>query len=193
MIIQEIKDSILVKEKIIKSPVLLSLIEKVAKQCLNSLQSGGKIILAGNGGSFADAQHISAEFTSRYLFDRESLASVCLGANASSISAIANDYGYENVFARELSSIGNKNDIFIAISTSGNSKNIVEAINVSNKKGIKSFVLTGESGGVMNEMTECINVPSCVTGRIQESHIMIGHIICGIVEKEYFHETAEKY
>ncbi len=185
---QEIQDSILVKQKILNDDRLIKQIEDIAIICLNSLKNGGKIILAGNGGSFADAQHISAEFTSRYMFDRDSLSSICLGTNGSAISAIGNDYGYDKVFSRELSSIGDKGDIFIAISTSGNSKNLIEAIKISNKKEIKVFLLTGETSGKMKNLCESINVPSVITGRIQESHIMIGHIICGIVEKEYFNE-----
>ena len=186
MIKKEIQDSIEVKQKILNDNKLITQIENIANECLSSLKNGGKIILAGNGGSFADAQHISAEFTSRYMIDRDSLPSVCLGTNNSAISAIGNDYGYDKVFSRELSSIGNKNDIFIAISTSGNSQNLIEAIKIANKKEIKVFVLTGEIGGKMKDLCECINVPSVVTGRIQESHIMIGHIICRIVEEEYF-------
>ena len=186
LIQREIQDSINLKQKILDDVMLLKQIDEVAKVCLKSLMSGRKIILAGNGGSFADAQHISAEFTSRYMIDRDSLASICLGTNNSTISAIGNDYGYDKVFARELSSIGNHDDIFIAISTSGNSQNLIEAINIANKKEIRSFGLTGETGGKMNDLCECINVPSIITGRIQESHIMIGHIICSIVEQEYF-------
>jgi D-sedoheptulose 7-phosphate isomerase len=188
MIKEEIRDSIAVKEKILNDDKLIKQIEEVANTCLNSLKNGGKIILAGNGGSFADAQHISAEFTSRYMIDRESLASICLGTNNSTISAIGNDYGYDQVFSRELSSIGNRNDIFLAITTSGNSKNLIEAIKTANKKDIKTFVLTGETGGNISSLCECIKVPSTVTGRIQESHIMIGHLVCSIVEKEYFNE-----
>jgi len=185
---KEILDSIDIKQKILKDNKLIHQIDNIATSCLKSLKDGGKIILAGNGGSFADAQHISAEFTSRYMIDRESLASVCLGTNASSISAIGNDYGFSEVFSRELSSIGNKNDVFIAISTSGNSENIIKAIKIAKKKEIKTFVLTGESGGKMNDLCQCINIPSNLTGRIQESHIMIGHIICKIVEENYFRE-----
>ncbi|MBT5492480.1 SIS domain-containing protein [bacterium] len=188
MIKQEIQDSINVKEKILNDKKILNQIEELANICLKSLKNGGKIILAGNGGSFADAQHISAEFTSRYMIDRDSLASICLGTNNSAISAIGNDYGYDKIFSRELSSIGNAEDVFIAISTSGNSENLMEAIKIANKKKIKTFVLTGGSGGKMKNLCQCINIPSIVTGRIQESHIMIGHIICGIVEKEYFNK-----
>lgn len=186
MIKKEIRESIIVKEKILKDEKLLKQIENIAKDCLISLKNNGKIILAGNGGSFADAQHISAEFTSRYMVDRDSLPSICLGTNNSAISAIGNDYGYDQVFSRELSSIGNTNDVFIAISTSGNSQNIIEAVKTANKKNIKACALTGETGGKMESLCECIKIPSIVTGRIQESHIMKGHIICSIVEENYF-------
>jgi len=188
MIEQEIRDSIYVKKQILDDDKLLLQIQDLAKKCLESLKNGGKIILAGNGGSFADAQHISAEFTSRYMIDRDSLASVCLGTNNSAISSIANDYGYDKVFSRELSSIGNKTDIFIAISTSGNSKNIIEAIKIADQKEIKTFALTGGTGGNINDLCECVKIPSSETGRIQECHIMIGHIICRIIEQEYFKE-----
>ena len=181
-----IQNSISTKEKILENSQLIDQIENLAKISLKSLKNGGKIILAGNGGSFADAQHISAEFTSRYMFDRDSLPSICLGANSSSISAIGNDYGFDQVFARELFSIGNSRDIFIPISTSGNSKNIIEAVKVAKEKKIQTVALTGETGGELAKMVETIKVPSNITGRIQESHIMIGHIVCEIVESQYF-------
>ncbi len=183
---QEILDSIEIKQKILQDKVLLTRIDSIAADCLKSLKNKGKIILAGNGGSFADAQHISAEFTSKYIFDRESLPSICLGTNNSAMSAIGNDYGYEKVFARELSSLGCKDDIFIAISTSGNSKNIVEAVRTAIKNNIKTVAFTGSSGGQLDDLCECIKIPSDITGRIQECHIMIGHIICKIVEEKYF-------
>lgn len=182
----EIEASIAIKQTLLESDKILLLIKDIADACVTSLKNGGKIILAGNGGSFADAQHISAEFTSRYMFDRESLPSICLGTNNSALSAIGNDYGYDEVFARELSSIGNKNDVFIAISTSGNSKNILQAIKKANEKKILTYALTGENGGMINDLCICLRVPSNTTGRIQESHILIGHLICTIVEKNYF-------
>lgn len=182
----EILASIEVKEKILHDQVIIEQINTIAQEALKCLKNGNKIILAGNGGSFADAQHISAEFISRYMIDRDSLPSICLGTNSSSISAIGNDYGYEKVFSRELSSLGQEGDIFIAISTSGNSNNIIDAIETALNKKIKTFVLTGLDGGKASELVECIKVPSLVTGRIQESHILIGHIVCGIIEKEYF-------
>ena len=188
---KEIQDSINVKEKILKDDELILQIQNMAEDCLKSLKQGGKIILAGNGGSFADAQHISAEFTSKYILDRDSLASICLGTNNSAISAIANDYGYEKVFSRELSSIGIPQDIFIAISTSGNSQNIIDAIKVANKKNIKTYALTGDSGGQVQTLCECLKIPSSLTGKIQESHIMIGHIICKMIEEKYFKDNNE--
>ena len=134
-----ISSSISVKKDLLSSDECLDMIEDLAKSCLKSLRDGGKVIFAGNGGSFGDAQHISAEFTSRFLFDRDPLASIALGTNSSSMSAIGNDYGYEFVFSRELSALGNAIDTFIPITTSGNSPNILEAIKVANKKNIKTI------------------------------------------------------
>jgi D-sedoheptulose 7-phosphate isomerase len=178
--------SIDIKNKLLEEDELISNIEKLALRCLDSLKTGGKIILAGNGGSFADAQHISAEFTSRFLFDREPLASIALATNSSSLSAIGNDYGYEHIFSRELKSIANSNDVFIPITTSGNSINIIEAIKVANNLGIYTVCLTGNDGGKIKNLCQTLIVPSSATERIQECHILIGHIVCGIVESLYF-------
>ncbi len=178
--------SIEVKKAVANDTVLVEKIRYLAKACTDALANSKKIILAGNGGSFADAQHIAAEFVSRYMMDRDSLPAIALGCNNSAISAIGNDYGYENVFARELSAIGNEGDVFIAISTSGNSQNILKAIEVAKEKKLALYGLTGGSGGRMVDMCECIVVPSIHTGRIQECHIMIGHIICAIVEETLF-------
>jgi D-sedoheptulose 7-phosphate isomerase len=174
------------KEDLLNSTECIEMISKLARFCLDALVEGGKIIFAGNGGSFGDSQHISAEFTSRFLFDRKPLASIALGTNSSSMSAIGNDYGYEYVFSRELEALGKSEDIFVPISTSGNSSNILEAINIANEKNIKTIGLTGSNQGKMNGMCECISVPSTDTGRIQECHILIGHIVCGLVENLYF-------
>tara|TARA_B100000035_G_scaffold250927_1_gene219942 strand:+ start:412 stop:999 length:588 start_codon:yes stop_codon:yes gene_type:complete len=183
-----ISSSIDVKENLLNSTACIEMINKLAKICLDALKKEGKIIFAGNGGSFGDSQHISAEFTSRFLFDRKPLASVALGTNSSSMSAIGNDYGYEYVFSRELEALGKSIDVFIPITTSGNSLNIIEAVKIANDKGIKTIGLTGANNGKINEMCECISVPSKDTGRIQECHILIGHIVCGLVEKSYFKE-----
>tara|TARA_B100000768_G_scaffold170310_1_gene176611 strand:- start:13413 stop:13988 length:576 start_codon:yes stop_codon:yes gene_type:complete len=181
-----INQSISTKNRLIDDAELISGIEELSMKCLDSLNNGGKIILAGNGGSFGDAQHISAEFTSRFLFDREPLASMALATNNSAVTAIGNDYGYKYIFSRELKSIGNSNDIFIPITTSGNSENIIEAIKVANSIGIYTTCLTGNNGGKINDLCKTIIVPSKATERIQECHILIGHIICAIVEAEYF-------
>jgi D-sedoheptulose 7-phosphate isomerase len=183
---KEIIDSISTKDLILGNNELIKQIQLLIDSCLFSLSNGGKIILAGNGGSFADAQHLSAEFTSRFMFDRNPLPSIALGTNSSAMSAIGNDYGYEEVFSRELDSIATSNDLFIPISTSGNSKNIINAIEVAMNKNIRVIALSGSSGGLIKPLCECICIPSNNTARIQEAHIMIGHIICGIVEAEFF-------
>jgi|TARA_B100001939_G_scaffold347555_1_gene369524 D-sedoheptulose 7-phosphate isomerase len=182
----EIEASIAVKKLLFNDALLITKILDLSNKCITSLKNDGKIIFCGNGGSFADAQHISAEFTSRFLFDRPGLASIALGTNSSSMTAIGNDYGYRNVFSREIESIGNPNDILIAITTSGNSLNIIEALKAAKKKKIYSVVFTGKGKGKLPNGLDLINVPSSITARIQESHILIGHIICGIVEKSIY-------
>ena len=178
----KIKESLAIKQLILHDDRQINAIEKIANLCIISLQSGGKIILAGNGGSFADAQHISAEFISRFMYDRRSMASIVLGANNSSISAIGNDYGYNHVFSRELEALGREGDVFIPISTSGNSLNILKAVEQAKIQGIHTMALTGNTGGKLSGFCDCLCVPSQDTARIQECHIMIGHILCGIVE-----------
>ena len=185
LIQKRVEESISVKTALFVDQNALSQIVKVAQQCAKSLKQGGKIILAGNGGSVGDAQHISAEFTSKLMRDRIPLASIALGTNASAISAIANDYGYEHVFARELQSIGSPNDVVILISTSGNSQNILLAAKVAVENDISVFGLTGQHGGQLAQLCECVTVPSSETARIQECHILIGHIIVEIAEMSF--------
>ena len=185
LIQKRVEESISVKTALFVDQNALNQIVKVAQQCATSLKQGGKIILAGNGGSFGDAQHISAEFTSKLMRDRIPLASIALGTNASAISAIANDYGYEHVFARELQSIGSPNDVVILISTSGNSQNILLAAKVAVENDISVFGLTGQHGGQLAQLCECVTVPSSETARIQECHILIGHIIVEIAEMSF--------
>ena len=182
----QIEASISVKQVLLEDRELLCQIEQLANICLQSLKTGGKVIFAGNGGSFADAQHLSAEFTSRFLFDRAPLPSLALGTNNSAISAIGNDYGYEQVFARELEAIAKPEDVFIPISTSGNSPNILAAVTVAKQRGILTVALTGHTGGQLKQLCECLSIPSCETARIQECHILIGHILCKLVEEGYF-------
>ena len=183
---QYINSSIDVKKKIFEDEEIISNINDLSNKCLEALKKGGKIIFAGNGGSFGDAQHISAEFTSRFLFDREPLASITLATNNSAVTAISNDYGYEHIFARELKAIGNQKDIFSPITTSGNSNNIIQAIKVANSMEIFTTCLTGNNGGKLRGLCNMIIVPSSATERIQECHILIGHIVCAIVESKYF-------
>ena len=185
-IISEIEESIKVKSDIKNDKSLILKIESLANEILSSINNGGKIMFCGNGGSFADSQHLAAEFVSRLRFDRAPLPSIALGTNSSNITAIANDYGYEEVFSREIIAIGKETDILIPISTSGNSKNILKAIKSAKDKQIKVIGLSGKNGGEMKNLCDLIIVPSESTEKIQESHIMIGHIVCSIVEYEYF-------
>ncbi|EAV9559574.1 D-sedoheptulose 7-phosphate isomerase [Campylobacter jejuni] len=180
-------DSILVKEQILKDENLITLIKNASLEVIKAYKNGNKTLLAGNGGSAADAQHIAGEFVSRFYFDRPGIASIALTTDTSILTAIGNDYGYENLFARQVQAQGVKGDVFIGISTSGNSKNILKALDLCRQKGITSIGLSGASGGAMNELCDyCIKVPSTCTPRIQEAHILIGHIICAIVEEELF-------
>jgi D-sedoheptulose 7-phosphate isomerase len=185
-ILCQIEQSIAVKQAVLEDKNILQKIQFIAECCLSSLRAGGKIIFAGNGGSFADAQHLSAEFTSRFMFDRAPLASVALGTNSSSLSAVGNDYGYDKIFARELLGIGKTEDVFIPISTSGNSSNILAAIEISRDLNILTIGLTGQSGGKLASICDCLSIPSDETARIQECHIMVGHIVCELVEQEFF-------
>lgn len=183
---EKIAASIAVKKALLTDEKLIGQIEELVSGCVQCLQAGGKVIFAGNGGSFADAQHLSAEFISRFMFDRAPLPSLVLGANNSAISAIGNDYGYEQVFARELQGMAGLGDVFIPISTSGNSRNILLAVEVANMQDITTVAFTGQGGGKLAGLCDCLCVPSRDTARIQECHIMIGHIVCELVEHQYF-------
>ncbi|QWD28807.1 SIS domain-containing protein [Polynucleobacter paneuropaeus] len=186
----QIRQSIAVKQSVLNDLKIIEQIQFLAKACLATLRAGGKIIFAGNGGSFADAQHLSAEFTSRLMLDRAPLASIALGTNNSALSAIGNDYGYDQVFARELAGIGKVEDVFIPISTSGNSPNILAAVRVANELGILTVGMTGQPGGGLMSNCNCLSIPSDQTARIQECHIMIGHILCSLVEEEFFRKKV---
>ena len=176
-ITKQLSDSIEVKKQILENSELLAQIEQVAVKTIEAYKNNKKTLIAGNAG----------EFVSRFYFDRPGLASIALTTDTSILTAIGNDYGYERVFARQVEANGANGDVFIGISTSGNSKNIVEAIKSAEERGIFTVGFTGAKGGIMKEMCDiCICVPSNETPRIQESHIVIGHIICAIVEKEMF-------
>ena len=182
----EIEASIQVKQEILEDNFLLDKILEISQACIKSIRAGGKIIFCGNGGSFADAQHLSAEFTSKFLFDRPALPSIALGTNSSGLSAMGNDYGYENIFSRELEAIAKSEDVFIGITTSGNSSNIIKGVVAAKKIGVTTFILTGQSGGKLKDLADCVHIPSNNTARIQECHILVGHMICGLVEREIF-------
>jgi len=188
-IANQVKKSYEIKQAIYENKELMELIQKVSKVTIEAYKQGNKTLIAGNGGSAADAQHIAGEFVSKFYFDRPGLASIALTTDTSILTAIGNDYGYEKLFSRQVQANGVKGDIFIGISTSGNSKNIIEALKECKEKGILTVGFTGENGGDMKELCDyCICVPSNETPRVQESHILLGHIICAVVEEELFGE-----
>lgn len=185
----QIKKSYETKQAIYTNENLLDKITKVAKLCVDIYKNSKKTILAGNGGSAADAQHIAAELVGRYGFDRPSIPSLALTTDTSNLTAIGNDYGYDKVFSRQLEGMGQKGDLFIGISTSGNSQNIINAFKAAKEKNITTVALVGKEGGEMARQADiALVVPSDSTPRIQESHILIGHILCDIIEKELFGE-----
>ena len=188
---QSVKDQIIesvnVKNMILTDNDLMEKISLAADKITKTYKNNNKTMLAGNGGSAADSQHIAGEFVSRFMFNRPGLPSIALSTDTSILTAIGNDYGYDRLFARQIEAQGVKGDIFIGISTSGNSPNIIEALKACKEKGIFSIGLTGNNKEslIMNSDL-CINIPSKSTPRIQESHILIGHILCGIVEEKIF-------
>src|SRR3989337_4166976 len=180
-----IQQSIAVKQNLLDQSDLMSTIEAVVTELVITFRAGNRVYFCGNGGSAADAQHLAAEFSGRFYKDRLALPAEALHCNISYLTAVANDYGYEHVYARLIDGIGQPGDVLIGLSTSGNSVNIIEALQKAKRKGMITIGFTGEGGGAMKE--ECdflISVPSKDTPRIQESHIMLGHIICELVESE---------
>ena len=186
-IANQVKKSYETKQAIYENKELMDIIKEVSLKCVEVYKNGNKTLIAGNGGSAADAQHIAGEFVSRFYFDRPGIPSIALTTDTSIITAIGNDYGYEKLFARQIQANGVEGDMFIGISTSGNSTNVVEALKECKEKGIITVGLTGEKGGKMAELCDyCIKVPSNETPRIQESHILIEHIISAVVEEAMF-------
>jgi len=166
-------------------------IEAIAAACINSLRSGGKLLLAGNGGSAADAQHMAGEYVSRFAFDRPGLPAISLTTDTSILTAIGNDYGYEMLFARQLQALGRKGDVFIAYTTSGKSPNIIAALQEAKKLGIICVGMTGNRGGPLLDLCDYVlEAPSSETPKIQEGHAVLGHILCGLVERTLFEEPA---
>lgn len=186
-VIESIKQSIEVKQAIISNSLLISEIRKVSVACISAYSRGNKVLLCGNGGSASDAQHIAAELSGRFYYDRAPLAAEALHVNTSFLTAVSNDYSYDDVYARAVQATGKKGDVLVGISTSGNSENVIRALKAAKELGILTVGLTGESGGKMKEFCDyLINIPSNDTPRIQESHILIGHIICELVESALF-------
>jgi D-sedoheptulose 7-phosphate isomerase len=184
---QIISASAEVKKEILKNDAMIELIESIAADMVSALKNGNRIYFCGNGGSAADAQHLAAEFSGRFYIDRDALPAEALHCNTSYLTAVANDYSYDVIYARLIKGMGQQGDFLVGLSTSGNSANIVKAFEVAREKGIKTVGLTGESGGKMKELSDyLVNVPSNDTPRIQEAHIMVGHIICQLVEEQYF-------
>jgi D-sedoheptulose 7-phosphate isomerase len=182
-----ISQSVAVKQIILQDAVLLKTIEAVVNEIVKAFKGGHSVYFCGNGGSAADAQHLAAEFSGRFYKDRIGLPSEALHCNTSYLTAVANDYGYDQVYSRMIEGIGKTGDILVGLSTSGNSSNILEALKKAKSKGLINVGFTGESGGRMKGLCDyLINVPSPDTPRIQECHIMIGHIICELVEAQYF-------
>jgi len=174
-------------EKLLSDRSVLDSVEKAATSIIKAFSSHSKLLLAGNGGSAADSQHIAAEFVNRFYIDREGLPAIALTTDTSILTAVGNDYSFDRVFSRQLASLGSKGDVFWALSTSGNSTNILEALAECRKKGIISLGFTGAKGGRMDGSCDIlIKVPSDETPRIQEMHILLAHVICVIVEKELF-------
>jgi len=184
---QQLSESISVKEAMLADGELVQQIEAIGELLIDTYRKGGKVLIAGNGGSAADAQHIAAELVSRFTFDRPALPAMALTTDTSILTAISNDYGYDSLFSRQLEASGRPGDVFIAISTSGNSPNIVRALHTAEDLDLVSIGLTGATGGQMADLCRhCLNVPSTDTPRIQEGHITIGHILCAAVEEGLF-------
>lgn len=182
-----ISKSIEVKQELLADKKKLKIIESVILTIEKAFINGNKVLFCGNGGSAADAQHLAAEFSGRFYKDRKPLPSEALHCNSSYITAVANDYGYEKIYSRILEGVGNEGDVLIGLSTSGNSKNIIKAFETAKNKKIITIGLTGDGGGKMKLLSDyLIDIPSYDTPRIQESHIMIGHIICQLVEEKLF-------
>jgi len=185
-IVKRIEENIGVKKSILNDTHLIDTIERAATVVVTAIKNGNKVIFCGNGGSAADSQHLAAELIGKFYFNRRSLPAVSLTVNTSIITAIGNDFGFDKVFARQLEGIGKAGDVLIGLSTSGNSENVVEAFRLAKELGISTIAFTGESGGILRDLADIlINVPSNDTPRIQEVHIMVGHIICELVEKEF--------
>lgn len=184
---EEIQKTRSVMLNVLEDEKILQTLMTISQQCIASLRAGGKILFCGNGGSAADSQHLAAELVSRLRYNRPGLASIALTTDTSALTAIGNDYAYENLFSRQVEAIGQKGDVLFGFSTSGKSPNILKAFEAARAKGITTIGMTGKVSPLMN--THCdvvLNIPSVETPKIQECHIMTGHIICALIEEDIF-------
>lgn len=187
MIKQRILSSIEIKQTILRDQSLLNRIEQAIEMITTCFKKGNKVFFCGNGGSAADAQHLAAEFSGKFYFDRAVLPAEALHCNTSYLTAVANDYTFDIIYARLLAGVAKKGDVLVGLSTSGNSKNVVQAFEKAREMGVYTIGFTGETGGLMKDLSDILlNVPSNDTPRIQESHILIGHIVCEFVEQAIF-------
>jgi D-sedoheptulose 7-phosphate isomerase len=187
LIVASIRESIQVKQALLEDKHLLSQIADVVKEFVSALSHGHKILLFGNGGSAADAQHIAAEFLGRFQMERSPLPALALTTNTSALTAIGNDYGFEDVFARQVEALGTEGDVAVGISTSGRSSNVLKALAAAKAKGLVTVALTGRDGSLLQEVSRyCLCIPADTTPRIQEGHILVGHILSQITEMERF-------
>ncbi len=174
-------------QKILEDELLLSTVEKIARTCVTALRSGHKILFVGNGGSAADSQHLAAELVSRLGYDRPAMAAIALTTDTSALTAIGNDYAFETIFSRQIEALGQPGDVLIAISTSGKSKNILKALETARTKKIVTIGFTGKAAPLMVEWCDLLlTVPSGDTPKIQEGHIVLGHIICALIEEDIY-------
>ncbi len=179
----KLTQSIETKQALLKDAAQLAVVQSIAEVCIQALRQGNKVMLAGNGGSASDAQHIAAELVGRFEKERPGLSAMALTTNSSSVTAIANDYGYEAIFQRQVEAFGRPGDVFIGLTTSGNSSNILKALDVAERIGLITIGMTGAGGGQMAARCKyCLRVPSNNTAHVQEVHITIGHIVCGLIE-----------
>ncbi len=183
---QQIRESLSVKQALLADAAVLGTIETVARLMIDAYRSGNKTLWAGNGGSAADAQHMAGELVNKFTFDRPGLAALSLSTDTSIITAVGNDYGFDRLFARQIEAQGKPGDVFVGISTSGKSRNLVEALKACKDKGITSVAIVGANACPMDDYDYVIHVPSTVTPRIQECQTLIGHILCYLVEQALF-------
>ena len=187
---RSIASSIEAKQQLLQDPSLISVVGRVSEACIQALRGGNKLLLFGNGGSAADTQHIATEIVGRFAFERPALPALALSVDTSALTAVSNDYGFDHAFSRQVEALGREGDVALGFSTSGNSPNVLRAISSAKKMKLHTVAFTGRSGGQLRispDVDDCVSVPSDVTARIQECHLLIGHIICELVEEELFH------